>query len=95
MFPMKVAEGGGARAGCVWREGAHSRRPPRPAVGAPVRVPGMGGPRRTLSLFLIFVPVCLHGALSHEAGPAAPRKPFFERLRRLEEQVRVPRTWGR
>uniref|UniRef100_A0A8C5XX51 Pentraxin 4 n=1 Tax=Microcebus murinus TaxID=30608 RepID=A0A8C5XX51_MICMU len=49
----------------------------------------MGCPgRKTLSFFLIFVPVCLHGALSQEAGPAGPRKPFFERLRRLEEQFR-------
>ncbi|XP_029805472.1 pentraxin-4 isoform X3 [Suricata suricatta] len=48
----------------------------------------MGRPRGTLGLFLIVVAVCLHGALSREAGPAAPRKPFFERLRRLEEQFR-------
>uniref|UniRef100_A0A8C9J7N7 Pentraxin 4 n=1 Tax=Panthera tigris altaica TaxID=74533 RepID=A0A8C9J7N7_PANTA len=48
----------------------------------------MGGPRTTLSVFLIFVPVYLHGVLSREAGPAAQRKPFFERLRRLEEQFR-------
>nr|KAF6490743.1 pentraxin 4 [Molossus molossus] len=47
----------------------------------------MGFPgRKTLSFFLIFVPVCLHGVLSQEAGPIRQRKPFFERLRRLEEQ---------
>uniref|UniRef100_A0A8C9AM88 Pentraxin 4 n=1 Tax=Prolemur simus TaxID=1328070 RepID=A0A8C9AM88_PROSS len=44
--------------------------------------------RKTLFFFLIFVPVCLHGASLQEAGPTGPRKPFFERLRRLEEQFR-------
>ncbi|CAD7683375.1 unnamed protein product [Nyctereutes procyonoides] len=44
--------------------------------------------RKTLCLFLIFAPVYLHGALSQEASPAGQRKPFFERLRRLEEQFR-------
>ncbi|XP_045397043.1 pentraxin-4 [Lemur catta] len=44
--------------------------------------------RKTLSFFLIFVPVYLHGASLQEAGPTGPRKPFFERLRRLEEQFR-------
>ncbi|XP_003790946.1 pentraxin-4 [Otolemur garnettii] len=44
--------------------------------------------RKTLSFFLIFVLVYLHGALSQEANPAGPRKPLFERLRRLEEQFR-------
>uniref|UniRef100_A0A2K6GHW0 Pentraxin 4 n=1 Tax=Propithecus coquereli TaxID=379532 RepID=A0A2K6GHW0_PROCO len=44
--------------------------------------------RKTLSFFLIFVLVYLYGASSQEAGPAGPRKPFFERLRRLEEQFR-------
>ncbi|XP_053413500.1 pentraxin-4 [Nycticebus coucang] len=44
--------------------------------------------RKTLFFFLIFVPVYLHGALSQEASPAGPRKPLFERLRRLEEQFR-------
>ncbi|XP_005866612.1 PREDICTED: pentraxin-4 [Myotis brandtii] len=49
----------------------------------------MGCPgRMTLSFLLIFVPVYLHGALSQEAGPTGQRKPFFERLRRLEEQFR-------
>ncbi|XP_006100927.1 pentraxin-4 [Myotis lucifugus] len=49
----------------------------------------MGCPgRTTLSFLLIFVPVYLHGALSQEAGPMGQRKPFFERLRRLEEQFR-------
>lgn len=51
---------------------------------------GMGCPgRKTLSFFLIFVLVYLHGALPQEAGPTGQRKPFFERLRRLEEQVNV------
>ncbi|KAF6126745.1 pentraxin 4 [Phyllostomus discolor] len=49
----------------------------------------MGCPgRKTLSFFLIFVLIYLHGALSQEAGPTGQRKPFFERLRRLEEQFR-------
>ncbi|XP_066236097.1 pentraxin-4 [Saccopteryx leptura] len=49
----------------------------------------MGCPgRKTLSFFLIFVPVYLHGALTQEAGPTRQRKPFFERLHRLEEQFR-------
>ncbi|XP_024409230.2 pentraxin-4 [Desmodus rotundus] len=49
----------------------------------------MGCPgRTTLSFFLISVLVYLHGALSQEAGPTGQRKPFFERLRRLEEQFR-------
>ncbi|KAI5762066.1 PTX4 [Gulo gulo luscus] len=49
----------------------------------------MGCPRRkALSLLLILVPVHLHRALSQGASPAGPRKPFLERLRRLEEQFR-------
>ncbi|XP_032123959.1 pentraxin-4 isoform X2 [Sapajus apella] len=44
--------------------------------------------RKTLSFCLVFVPMYLHGASSQEAAPAGPRKPFFERLRRLEEQFR-------
>ncbi|XP_021522908.1 pentraxin-4 [Aotus nancymaae] len=44
--------------------------------------------RKTLSFFLVFVHIYLHGASSQEAAPAGPRKPFFERLRRLEEQFR-------
>ncbi|KAK2097276.1 Pentraxin-4 [Saguinus oedipus] len=44
--------------------------------------------RKTLSFFLVFVPIYLHGASSQEAAPTGPRKPFFERLRRLEEQFR-------
>ncbi|CAK6444845.1 unnamed protein product [Pipistrellus nathusii] len=49
----------------------------------------MGCPGGTaLSFLLVFVPVYLHGAWSQEAGPAGQRKPFFERLRRLEEQFR-------
>ncbi|XP_049493194.1 pentraxin-4 [Panthera uncia] len=86
MLCTKVVEGGSSlpwhSSRAVGGEGAHSRRP------RPVRVLGMGGPRTTLSVFLIFVPVYLHGVLSREAGPAAQRKPFFERLRRLEEQFR-------
>uniref|UniRef100_A0A8D1KIC7 Pentraxin (PTX) domain-containing protein n=1 Tax=Sus scrofa TaxID=9823 RepID=A0A8D1KIC7_PIG len=49
-----------------------------------MRCPG----RKSLPFLLIFVPVSLHGALSQEASPAGQRKPFFERLRRLEEQFR-------
>nr|XP_035939249.1 pentraxin-4 [Halichoerus grypus] len=49
----------------------------------------MGCPRRkALSLLLIFVPACLHGALSQGASPAGQRKPFLERLRKLEGQFR-------
>ncbi|XP_054445165.1 pentraxin-4 [Pteronotus mesoamericanus] len=49
----------------------------------------MGCPgRKTLSFFLIFVLVYRHGALSQKADPTGQRKPFFERLRRLEEQFR-------
>nr|XP_011746719.1 pentraxin-4 [Macaca nemestrina] len=44
--------------------------------------------RKTLSFFLVFVTIYLHEASSQEAAPAGPRKPFFERLRRLEEQFR-------
>ncbi|XP_048188700.1 pentraxin-4 isoform X1 [Perognathus longimembris pacificus] len=44
--------------------------------------------RKTLSLLLVFMLVYLHGASSQETGPARLRKPFFERLRRLEEQFR-------
>ncbi|XP_077841343.1 pentraxin-4 isoform X2 [Macaca mulatta] len=44
--------------------------------------------RKTLSVFLVFVTIYLHEASSQEAAPAGPRKPFFERLRRLEEQFR-------
>ncbi|KAM9208986.1 LOW QUALITY PROTEIN: pentraxin-4 [Dugong dugon] len=42
--------------------------------------------RRTLSFLLMWVPVYLHTASSQEAHPPGPRKPFFERLWRLEEQ---------
>ncbi|XP_057603438.1 pentraxin-4 isoform X3 [Hippopotamus amphibius kiboko] len=44
--------------------------------------------RKTLPFFLIFVPIYLHGASSQETAPVGQRKPFFERLRRLEEQFR-------
>ncbi|XP_012866761.1 PREDICTED: pentraxin-4 isoform X2 [Dipodomys ordii] len=42
--------------------------------------------RKTLSFLLVFMLVYLHGASSQATGPAGQRKPFFERLRRLEEQ---------
>nr|XP_003478147.1 pentraxin-4 [Cavia porcellus] len=42
--------------------------------------------RRTLLFFLAFVPIYLHGASSQEGKLVQQRKPFFERLRRLEEQ---------
>ncbi|KAG3258903.1 pentraxin-4 [Ictidomys tridecemlineatus] len=44
--------------------------------------------RMTLSLLLILVSMYLHGASLQKAGSAGQRKPFFERLRRLEEQFR-------
>lgn len=43
--------------------------------------------KKTLSFLLIFVSIYARGTLLQEAGPARQRKPFFERLRRLEEQV--------
>ncbi|KAM6166351.1 pentraxin-4 [Erethizon dorsatum] len=47
----------------------------------------MGRPgRRTLPFLLVFVPIYLHGASLQEGSPVGQRKPFFERLRRLEEQ---------
>ncbi|KAB1252086.1 Pentraxin-4 [Camelus dromedarius] len=47
----------------------------------------MGCPgRKPLFFFLLFVLMYLPGALLQEAGPVRQRKPFFERLRRLEEQ---------
>ncbi|KAF3818824.1 hypothetical protein GH733_012241 [Mirounga leonina] len=48
----------------------------------------MGCPRRKALSLLIFVPACLHGALSQGYSPAGQRKPFLERLRRLEGQFR-------
>ena len=51
----------------------------------------MGSPTgRALPFFLILVHIYLHGALSQTTGPVGQRKPFFERLRRLEEQVSAP-----
>ncbi|XP_051686260.2 pentraxin-4 isoform X2 [Oryctolagus cuniculus] len=35
---------------------------------------------------LVFVPLCLCGASAQDAGPAGSRRPFLERLRKLEEQ---------
>lgn len=81
-------------------EGAWGRKPrkangPLLRSGAPLRVPRMGCPRRkALSVLLILVPVYLHGASSQRASPAGQRKPCFERLRRLEERINVPTTWG-
>ncbi|KFO34739.1 Pentraxin-4 [Fukomys damarensis] len=49
----------------------------------------MGCPgRRTLPLLFVCVPVYLYGVSLQEAHPIGQRKPFFERLRRLEEQFR-------
>ncbi|KAL1779931.1 pentraxin-4 [Sigmodon hispidus] len=42
--------------------------------------------KKPLSFLLIFVSIHAHGTLLQEADPARQRKPFFERLRRLEEQ---------
>lgn len=62
-------------------------------MATPAALLRMGFPgRTTLSFLLIFVPLYLHGALSQEAGPMGQRKPFFERLRRLEEQVNTHRA---
>nr|XP_020742125.1 pentraxin-4 [Odocoileus virginianus texanus] len=47
----------------------------------------MGSPTgRTLPFLLILLHIYLHGALSQATSPVGQRKPFFERLRRLEEQ---------
>uniref|UniRef100_A0A6J0UTL4 Pentraxin-4 n=1 Tax=Pogona vitticeps TaxID=103695 RepID=A0A6J0UTL4_9SAUR len=46
----------------------------------------MGGTQRLLSLFLLLA--CLQGIVLQQAGTGDPRKPFFERFRRLEEQFR-------
>lgn len=43
--------------------------------------------KKTLPFLLIFVSMYIHGTPSQGADPARQRKPFFERLRRLEEQV--------
>lgn len=45
------------------------------------------GSRALALLFLICVLLCLSGTAPPGASLAGPRKPFFERLRRLEEQV--------
>uniref|UniRef100_A0A3B2W4D6 Pentraxin 4 n=1 Tax=Mus musculus TaxID=10090 RepID=A0A3B2W4D6_MOUSE len=42
--------------------------------------------KKTLLFLLIFVSLNVHRTPSQEAHPARQRKPFFERLRRLEEQ---------
>ncbi|CAO2642252.1 Ptx4 [Lemmus lemmus] len=46
----------------------------------------MGYLKKTLSFLLIFVAIYARGTLLQEADPVRQRKPFFERLRRLEEQ---------
>ncbi|XP_041532627.1 pentraxin-4 isoform X1 [Microtus oregoni] len=46
----------------------------------------MGCLKKTLSFLLIFVSIYARGTLLQEADPVRQRKPFFERLRRLEEQ---------
>ncbi|KAH0520771.1 pentraxin-4 isoform X1 [Microtus ochrogaster] len=46
----------------------------------------MGCLKKTLSFHLIFVSIYARGTLLQEADPVRQRKPFFERLRRLEEQ---------
>uniref|UniRef100_A0A8C2VXF3 Pentraxin 4 n=1 Tax=Chinchilla lanigera TaxID=34839 RepID=A0A8C2VXF3_CHILA len=47
----------------------------------------MGRPGRSTLLFLlVFVPMYLHRSSLQEGSPVRQRKPFFERLRRLEEQ---------
>ncbi|KAM5227323.1 pentraxin-4 [Ctenodactylus gundi] len=49
----------------------------------------MGHPgKRSLPFLLIFVYICIHKASGQNAGFSRQRKPFFERLRRLEEQFR-------
>ncbi|XP_036050360.1 pentraxin-4 isoform X1 [Onychomys torridus] len=56
-------------------------------TSAPVSVsPSMGCLKKTLSFLLIFVSICARETLLQEADPTRQRKPFFERLRRLEEQ---------
>ncbi|XP_028353810.1 pentraxin-4 [Physeter macrocephalus] len=44
--------------------------------------------RKTLPFFLIFVPIYLRGALLQETAPERQRKPFLERLCRLEAEFR-------
>ncbi|XP_075384202.1 pentraxin-4 [Tenrec ecaudatus] len=43
---------------------------------------------KPLCFLLVWMSVYLHVASSQEAGPHGPRRPFLERLRRLEEQFR-------
>lgn len=50
--------------------------------------------RKTLPFFLIFVPIYLCGALLQETAPERQRKPFLERLCRLEAQVSIPTVGG-
>ncbi|XP_028616863.1 pentraxin-4 isoform X2 [Grammomys surdaster] len=52
----------------------------------------MGCLKKTLPFLLIFVSMSVHGTPSQEADPARQRKPFFERLRRLEEQSLVEQS---
>ncbi|XP_075755261.1 pentraxin-4 isoform X2 [Pelodiscus sinensis] len=44
--------------------------------------------RKMLPVCLLLAAGCLPGSLSQEARTGEPRKPFFERVRRLEEQFR-------
>nr|XP_048292121.1 pentraxin-4 isoform X2 [Myodes glareolus] len=46
----------------------------------------MGCLKKTLSFLLIFVSIYARGTPLQETDPVRQRKPFFERLRRLEEQ---------
>ncbi|XP_021077348.1 pentraxin-4 isoform X2 [Mus pahari] len=48
--------------------------------------------KKTLPFLLIFVSLYVHRTPSQEAHPARQRKPFFERLRRLEEQSLVDQS---
>ncbi|XP_052053150.1 pentraxin-4 isoform X2 [Apodemus sylvaticus] len=48
--------------------------------------------KKTLPFLLLFVSLYIHRTPSQEADPARQRKPFFERLRRLEEQSLVEQS---
>nr|XP_034362368.1 pentraxin-4 isoform X2 [Arvicanthis niloticus] len=52
----------------------------------------MGCIKKTLPFLLIYVSMYIHRTPSQEADPARQRKPFFERLRRLEEQSLVEQS---
>ncbi|TKC51505.1 hypothetical protein EI555_020044 [Monodon monoceros] len=58
-----------------------------PAARVPLAPSQNGLPgEETLPFFLIFVPIYLRGALLQETAPERQRKPFLERLCRLEAQ---------